>query len=318
MRIQEFLLQLESGTLPKNSLINFIAPFYPILFFSFLRRYLSSKVGKQLQSVDCSVVQIEQFTAELSIAFLSHTQCYWAGNISALDAKTKKKFLTVFKDYHGPHQLWFYTEQLENDIKKNKDCLVVELPLDITPEMVKKFSNLFLPPRKTNDAIIDLLFARTGGNLSLDNACLLLHYVTLLSRPLLKEFMNEWLDVLLVPEKSLFTLSTLFFSKKADSFFELWHDLQHEYPPQFWISYWSEQIFRATYFVKYARANKFLEAKNIAYRLPFTLIKKDWKNLTSKELAQAHHLLYDIYYRLKNGGTSYSLDFFYAKFFNNF
>lgn len=316
MNLQSFFKILEQPNIFQDSPVFFFTGNeYPVLFFSLLKTYFSKFFSGQLRTIDLALYELENFKGELSIPFLGNSLLYWCGNISELDAKNKNQFLTFALQYQGPHSLLFFAD-LKERLGKQEDALKkIELPQEVSMQEWQEIAQFFFQEKKNNFGMLQKMYKGINKPLSLDMVCLLAHYSSLIGNTSLQKFMHEWLDALIVPEKSLFSLSTYFFSKKAKSFFTVWNDIKSEYPAQFWISYWSEQLFRATCFVKLAHAQKFLEAKKVAFRLPFNLIKTDWRSLSYQELAQAHHFLYEIDYRLKNGSDESCLDLFYFNFF---
>jgi hypothetical protein len=151
--------------------------------------------------------------------------------------------------------------------------------------------------------------------ISLDHACILMHYARLLGANT-DQFVHQWLDKILMPERSLFTLSTHFFAKKPKVFFELLGHIGGEYPEIFWVSYWSESLWRAHYYVALNQTKQFGEAKKMSNRLPFSFIQRDWKLHSPSALKKAHQQLYEIDFALKNGASEGMLDLFYSKFFS--
>ena len=115
-------------------------------------------------------------------------------------------------------------------------------------------------------------------------------------------------------EHSLFQLSKYLLFRDSAPFYILWAEIVYLYSPQFWISFWSEQLFRAYYFILYQKQNDFRLSKQIGLRLPFEFIKSGWRYLDINLLKEAHHLLYQIDYNLKNGGSDLGLDLFINKF----
>ena len=91
-------------------------------------------------------------------------------------------------------------------------------------------------------------------------------------------FISAWLEKIITPERSLFTLSTYFFAKKAQLFFAEWKNIFGQYSEQFWIAFWSEQLWRAHHYVDYSKAKQFALAKKIGYRLPFTFMQRIGNN----------------------------------------
>ena len=129
-----------------------------------------------------------------------------------------------------------------------------------------------------------------------------------------QDFFADWLDKLIIPQKSFFTLSQYLFARRPQLFFEQWNACKGEYPPEFWIAYWSEQIWQAMLYVQRARTQGVMEAKKGTYKLPFSFLNKDWSHYTPATLAAAHEALYCFDYNLKNGGTGNGLELWYHKF----
>jgi hypothetical protein len=97
----------------------------------------------------------------------------------------------------------------------------------------------------------------------------------------------------------------------------MWVTIKDTYPLQFWIVFWSEQVFRAYHFIGYKKSKQLLHAKKIAYRLPYSFIQKDWMNLSLDSLQQIHHMMYELDFRYKNGASELYLDHAFSTFFNN-
>ena len=145
-------------------------------------------------------------------------------------------------------------------------------------------------------------------SLSRDAASIIMNYASILSVQQVKQFITEWVDILIMPERSLFTLSTLFFSKDIVPFLILWKSFKQTYSVHFWISYWSDQLFRAYHYICAKRVQKIVYAKKFAYRLPFSFIQRDWKNYSPEQLSKAHQKLYDLDFNIKQGIDEQFLD----------
>ena len=315
MDLRTFLTQAtEAEFFFQQSVIHFSGPSYPLLFFSALMHRIKEVVSERYTLIALQQLDLEQLKAQLSVQFLGQTHLYWCGDITTLETKKLKDFLALVQDYKGPHVIGFFYEKEKIGRQRKGQCQIT-LPSELNKAfVVQLYSYLFPFRNQLPDSNLTALFKRSGS-LDLESACLLMHYLSLLSGAHINYFIDEWLDKVLVPNRSLFMLSTYLFAQKAKPFFELWQAIEHEYPIQFWVSFWSDQLFRATCFIKLAQKNKFLEAKKIAYRLPFTFIKKDWRSFSPKTLTCAHNFLYQLDYRLKNGSSDIWLELFYQKFF---
>lgn len=164
-----------------------------------------------------------------------------------------------------------------------------------------------------NQILIDALYARTP-NLSVDQIYLFMRYAALMGKNQ-REFIDQWLGLLVSSEKSLFTLSQHFFAQESKKFFALWGTISADYPPAFWVVFWSEQLFRASCYVQLMQQRKIAEAKRISFRLPFSFMQRDWRLYKPHMLRDAHAVIYAIDFNIKNGASDAALDLFYSQFF---
>jgi hypothetical protein len=304
MKLVESLHQ--TNILDTYPVVCFVSKEHPSLFIYFLISVLRKR-QLSVEYIDSSGAHDAAIKAQLSMTFLGQRILYWLlqGREQKRDQASLLSYLACYK---GPHAIWLSLP------KALANSCVVEIP-----EVVDE---------RTFNALYEMLFAKSAISLifaqklfvrqpqiKLEDAFLLMNYVTVLSRNQIDEFLDTWLNGLIFPEASLFSLSTAFFAKKNNHFFNLSKILSHHYPPIFWISFWSEQLFRARWFVYYARNKHVAQAKAISYKLPFTFIKKDWQLYTPSELDEAHNELYTIDYRLKNGCSPDQLEVFYHTFF---
>src|SRR5205807_225901 len=105
-----------------------------------------------------------------------------------------------------------------------------------------------------------------------------------------------------------------FFSKQKSNFFSLWGELRLQYPDEFWVVFWSEQLWQAIVFCEEASRNGAARAKSLVNRLPFSFMQKDWQSYKNDELISAHDFLYSIDYSLKNSAGTFGIDLFVHKF----
>lgn len=292
----------------QTPIVTFIGNEYPLLFFSYLLATIKTK-NICCKFIDLAAQDNNQLHTQASTLFLDAQQIlFWCGSCAVLDKRKKKDFLQWVVHYKGPHTIWFFSDEPLAD-----ELLTVELPTQLTIHDMQQLNTLLFPIKKTQLRVLSTL-EKQIGSLSLEQSLSLLPYMNLINVDQLSLF-KEWLKHLIAPEQSLFVLSAYLFSKDARSFYESWALLEANYPIQFWLSFWSDQFFRAAGFIKYAQKKNFLAAKKIAYRLPFSFIKKDWQLHTVKQLIEAHNKLYDLDYHIKNGGSDVWIDLIYASFF---
>jgi hypothetical protein len=293
------------------SVFCFVAPAYPLLFFSLLL----TRIKKTRSAVSLDLTQeAGSIVSQLDMSFLGQSTCYWLGDLGLLDAKKKKYWLDYLARYKGPHTLFFFVDEQTN--KETDHYAIVPLPQDVDRSFYQQLLALFeLNREEKNKAFVQKLF-EYQAQISLESACLLFSYQAVIGAGA-DEFIKVYVPKIIASEKSLFTLSQHFFAKSPKQFMTLWQSMALEYPETFWITFWSEQTWRAYYFVLLMKEKRIAESKKIAYRLPFSFIQRDWRKTNDRELRNVHDYLYDFDFKLKNGAGNMSLDLLYAKFFEN-
>jgi len=314
MKLAEFLEKIQStDILSQNKKIYFKgAKEYPLLFFSFF-------IQKMKKIVDCGVETICLVSADnagimskLETSFLGQRTFYWLQDMSVLKSKDRTKWLSYFKTYDGPNSIAFFADGSVR-FKPTDDINVIEIDEIVDQKLFLRLIALFeIPLSKSFSTIVANVF-RAHKKLSLDVVCILIYYSLFMGRGY-KEFEKEWLEKIVRPEKSLFTLSQYFFEKDAKKFLPLWGKIQSDFTEPFWIVFWSEQLWRACDYVDQMQKRNLPEAKKISFRLPFSFMQRSWRGFSPKELKNAHNFLYFADFALKNGGGAFSLDLFYAKF----
>lgn len=310
--MRTFLQLCNSTEIQKKPLILFTAKDYPVLFFATLLERLRKKylpAPKTISFLDSDFAAIQ---AQLSTTFLGQQDIIWCGNISGFDVSTKKKMLIFLESYTGPHTLLAFvtTKDLSANIDKQS---VMALDDPLSPAEREQLIE-FLFDRLQWKQVHELT-KESYKSMSLDTLVLLAQYRLVLGKNT-ELFMQQWFEKLLVPDESLFTLTQWFFARKPQHFFRTWHAIKDNYVPVFWTTFWSEQLWRAHYAVTLRKQNKLAEAKQMAYRLPFSFLQRDWKNVSESELQNAHDFLYTADFNIKNGSSDLFLDVFFNNFFS--
>lgn len=301
-----------SGQLWDNTVVQFkLKQEYPLLFFSLFFSRLS-KHNKQIIFLDLTQSSGD-LLAQLESSFLGASKIYWLGFIDELPKAALQTWSEYLRRYTGPNQLLYASCQdissaplSHTHIHMTEDAINKKGFIELFTYFVKK-----VQPSELD--YIDKIYARTG-TLSLDAACILLQYMQVAGSKK-HEFLQSWLDAIVVPQYSLFNLSQYFFAKDISSFLSYWQYVKTNYAEQFWISFWSEQLWRAACYIKYMQENKFREAKAVGYRLPFSFLQKEYKTYSFQELSSAHDWLYTLDYDIKNGSSDSGLDLFFYSFF---
>lgn len=312
MKMRTFIQLCNDSELSKKSVVIFTAADYQVLFFATLLDRLKQKTTpapKSLSYVEASVASLQ---AQLSTTFLGQHDVIWCGNISALDPALKKSMLAFLATYEGPHALYAFIAE--------KD-----LPESFDKQQIVNLNDPLSPAER--EQLIALLFDRlewkhlfeltqeSYKTMSLDMLVLFAQYRLVLGKNV-QPFMQTWFEKIVAPDESLFTLAQWFFARKPQHFYRTWHVLKDAYDPVFWTTFWSEQVWRAYYTVSFCKAQELAQAKQMAYKLPFSFLQRDWKQFSEAELLRAHDFLTTADFRIKNGASDLFLDLFFNNFFS--
>lgn len=306
----------KTKTLPFGKVFCFSAPLYPLLFFNYLMVFFKNK-DLQLEKLNCA--DLGGIKATLSTMSFSGPILYWLDDFQALSDKKQEEVVQYLQIYQGPYTVLFFSDKgnkFTAASKKNETAFaVIELPQNI---MARDFS---LVRSLVSDMLQDKSnFASQltmySDYLSLDNICLLAQYELVLGKNS-EDFFTQWITRILDPSHSLFILSQYFFSQKPKQFFRQWSLLFEHYPATFWPTFWADQVWRAYIYIDLMKQKEYAQAKKAQYKLPFSLINRDWSRYELAELCNAHQFLTTLDFRLKNGGSDMGIEHFYNLFFEN-
>jgi hypothetical protein len=221
------------------------------------------------------------------------------------------KFYTLIKNYAGPHTIAFFNgTHCEGTIEYG-----VQLPEQIDKDLCMKIASLQKNSQSPEvEKLITFVVTKVKA-LSLDQACLLVHYAAVMGK-VDQDTMMQWLRQVFIPEHTLFTLAKLLLQKEEKAFFSLWVNLREYYPSIFWISFFSEQLWRAALYTDAMHKNDAIQAKQVSAKLPFAFMQRGWQSIRSAELKSAHTFIVDLDHELKNGSQDLFLDLFFLKFFS--
>ncbi len=320
MKFKEFIDNLNTTSFKFNKRITcFVGDESPLLFFSNLFELLKakSKFPAELKKINLNSKDKAYFYSSLTQSFLGQSNFYWLGDIAQVfSSKNKVELLKFLSTYKGPHFISFFLPKDEKrEIKSiSKNIEIIEIENNVDKSIFIELLDLF--EVKTNKqklkVIGDKIFL--NSTYSLDVACMLMKYFELINIRYADEFSN-YLSSVLGSQPSLYTLSDAFFAKKEKFFFDLWQDIGSCYSDMFWISFWSDQIFRAYYVVKFLEQKDFVKAKRSSFRLPYNFMKRDYKQFSLEKLANYYEFLFNIDFAIKKGSSFCSLDLFYLNHF---
>lgn len=298
------------NTTPELSVVCFtIKKEYPLLYFSQLMRTITEE-HNPLISIDLKQ-EVGPLQAQFETSFLGSSQRYWLGYIDELPKAVCKQWQAYLDTYQGPNSLYYVT-LYDQKLEKKRNGIVI--PDDINKQDFRGLFTFFVKsPTQIDLRRIDQLYLK-ADIIPLDTACLLLSYMRVMGSQC-QEFYTSWLEQILLPKQSLFVLSQYLFAKKMGTFLPYWNEVKSQYPEQFWISFWSDQLWRAAFYCKYMTESKITDAKTVGQRLPFSFLQKDYRLHCFDELYKAHQWLYNLDYDLKHGASTIGLDLFLYNFF---
>lgn len=314
MKFAQFLAEAKDPAFwQKHPVVGFRGTSCPFLFFNRLFVFLKQKGVVSvdfLQTKDSTEVQ-----KTLQQSFLGATSFYWLGDMGPV-TKSRKKNTTLSVEqlarYTGPHRIAFFlSDEHTLSYAAEKKMTVITVEPMVNRGLMQDLVSFFERTKKGKDG--SFLFG-TVHEFILDTACVLMDYLDVTSTRASGD-LAAYVLALAEPEASLLSLSRAFFAKEEQTFFDLWKRFHDEFPPVFWVTYWSEQLWRAYFTVSFLRKKKMAEARKMAFRLPFSFVRADWQNCSCKELLHAYKFLYTSDVALKKGSTFCTLDLFYFNYF---
>jgi hypothetical protein len=315
MTLKEFLAASERPSFwGSRQTLCFTGSEYPAAFFSaiFDRLRAGNLFPHGYQRIDIAGREKREIYGTLGQSVLGSQTFFWLGNVSdERESKAATAFKQYLCDYQFPHSVAFFIAT--TDVPAQNNATIIQLPavLDLQ-EFILLGIWLGQQDIEKKKSLYEELFYT--GKQSLQSCILLYDYVALASTKQ-KALFSSYIQVLYASDITLQQLAESFFSKREKEFFITWDKLQDEYPPIFWVIFWTEQLWRALHVTKFMHQKQFVNAKKMSYRLPYSFINKDWQRVQIDELVECYEFLYQIDYAIKTGSTFCSLDLFFAHYF---
>lgn len=311
MVLIDFLARMKQMTTMQEHVICFSGREYPLLFFYYLFLFFK-KSGHPVETINCGITDTVTIKNMFSTLSFSGRMTYWLADFYQLSEKKQEELVTYLSGYQGPHSILFFCNK--NLVSKLSQQSLITLPDTITLHDFTAVRSL-LHDNSQNKTDFTSQIVPYMDLLSLDSLCLLVHYELVLSKNS-DDFFSQWITRIIDSKNSLFVLSQYFFAKKEKQFFRQWANLSEQYAPVFWPTYWADQCWRAYIYCELMQQKNYIEAKKAQYKLPFSFINRDWSLYKLDELRSMHHFLYEIDFKLKNGGSDIGLEYFYTEFFD--
>jgi len=344
MNLQQFLVSAKDPLFWQNTTVHWFVykdeEQCPASFFVHVRRMAEMHGGLPVQSL-----RVEQglsaVYAQLQTSFLGASWRYSLSS-SLLDAREIRELLSYAERYQGPHKLMLFITSEQAQTIKNQTIIQLDEPIDETL-CLKLATFLGYTLSLSAQRMVRRLF-KEQSRISLASALMIVEYTLLAGASLtgtssaeiqdalnsfdperirqnaaqdvlVEEALFEQIRGMLKPDSSLFTVSQLFFAKQPEPFYRYLATIQSVYPEQFWISFWSEQLYRAFFYVTYMKKGNQVEAQKIGARLPFSFLQRDWRKHEPADLASSHAFLYELDAALKKSRGELGFDRFYHNFF---
>lgn len=282
---------------------------YPLLFMRRLCTHVQLLLNKSLRVIDVTTCTFDQLQAQLAMSFLGQEYLYLLGDCSVLRAPEKQKLYKFLISYRGPHAVIFFIGQ-----QPIGDIFCITLPESLNSTDYQQLAPFFLTDDQARCApILQKIFSHVGV-LSLEQTVQLTDYAQVLGNQRMA-FLNQWLHRIIKPEGSLFQLSGALLAANPKSFWQQWQLLERAYEFPFWLAYFSDQFFRAYFYILYKQHNNHELARRASARLPFSFIQRDYKRYTPQKFLHAHAQLCELDWHLKTGGSALTLESIFVRFF---
>lgn len=283
----------------------------PSLFFSLLLPLWGRKLGITFQNYNLSEDDLDHQLGGLAMSFLGQSCWYWLGDCSSLKPEYAKKVLLWSESYQGPHRCVFFIKSSSRaPLAQGKHSLVIPCLEFVDRNWYEECADFLFPDNEGQKLRIPSSVPLT--RMTIDEACTIMRYQSLMGGGD-QAFWKSWVPRLLSPDRSLFTLSQYFFAGDQSAFMASWNAVRGDYPPEFWIVFWSEQVWQA-YGVLAGLQPGATPQRQPGSRLPFSFLQKDWKRHSVRGLASLHNALYSFDHSLKNGAGEFGLDALLARF----
>lgn len=315
MNFSAFLQQAKQQSFWQSSKIFcFSSAQYPHLFFQQLFDWLRSNnmLSIELKKIHTPSLEYQEIIAMLSQSFLGMSIFYWLGDISLMTPKEREKLFVFLQHYQGDNIIAFFTTEAIDLGRAQHVFLTLETELSVVDELVP-----FFIENTSEQKILGIKkYCKSLQRASLDTLCSVLQQIVFTPAkdfPVLVKSLSSPAQA--SPE--LVKLTEYFFMHDEVQFFKQWAVLSTRYPDVFWVSFWSDLVWKAYYIIHFLEQKKFVEAKKMSYRLPHSFLQHGWKKCKKEILVNLYYFLYSIDFSIKQGSTFSSLDLFYLRYFQH-
>jgi hypothetical protein len=287
-------------------------PVYPLLFFACFLEYFRNQAMGPVCILDLAQVPSDIASAQLMTSFLGIRTYYWLKNQDELEAKKRAYWHSFIQKYTGPNCLLLFSGRSLG--YGSGQIIEFEIPEYLDISSASPVLNALVPHEsKLCSLVIRAVFKRRR-KIMLDELCQLARYMRVAGSDL-EQFLEHWLDVIIVAESSLFEVSKHLLSRNHKAFFRVWAVIGPQYGELFWVAYWSDIFWRAYHFSRLSSLGLHDQARQFAGRLPFNFIQGGWRTVALDDLKDALNYTYMLDVDIKNGSQGIPLlTLLYLKF----
>lgn len=250
----------------------------------------------------------------LENSFLGNYFLYCIWDLEQFPKNAVTALASYLAQYTGPHYIVLISV-VGSPFSSAFARQTIAFPAALSPQQFTRFCTLW----HTAPAVLQQSIALYTENnqVVLNQFAVALPYIPVLGKSLLPAFKKTYMPRLMkLDSGSLFAFTDLFWQKNPALFYKQWILLKELYADHFWITFWSEQFFRAYAFTYCMEQHESQAAQQIATRkLSFVYSKKSWHTVDSALIRTLHCKLYTIDYNAKNGGTVAMIEHIYATWF---
>lgn len=296
--------------LDKSVILLQLKKYSPLFFYKILKNF-EKKFSLEFKKIDLDQ-DLSLIQKDLQTTFLGQTFLYWFSDLSLITSKKKKTdFLNFLATYYGPHKIIGLIDLEQNISLENGQ--IVPFQDNYSSDQVLQLDFLYEGQKPEVVSYFLAKLYRQRKQYSLEQLAILLEYASLLGKNI-DHFFESWLDEIVTSDVSLYAVSQYFFEKNPKKFFELFNQVRYQYTDPFWTSFFSEQLFKAYWFVV-QKGQIAPDQKQMTFGLPFAFMKNDWRLHKNSSLQIAHQKIYEVDLAVKSGANEKQLDLFCMQFF---
>jgi len=310
MYISTFLDTLHRHNLSDNHIWCFIsAPSHVVV--QTIQYHSAAFNASGVQRIDVHEADIAHIRAQLTTAFLGQKYVYILQGMYSLDKRVQKRICDMIFSQTLCHHVVLFTEHeslIQQYIKQYQTGVYIRCDRISRDPFVRIYYILF--HQTFPQAYCAYIFSQFTS-LTFDTAYLVMTYYYFLGKRF-PEWCHEWLSYVVTQRISLFQLSEYFFKKNATKVWLTWDEMQPMYPHEFWVAFWSEQLWQAYTFITIARNHTVARARTYVNKLPYSFMQGDWRHISLHTIVRAMVYIYEMDVALKSGGVHHTCDAFIA------